>query len=93
MKPTAVYEDPDSLPVFNPADFIGKDSRFYFRLESVGDTITRRASVFADDAAYVRPALVSNQACQNCHGTFAGTEAAITTTRSMRMPAWLATVQ
>jgi len=54
--------------------FVGTDARVYFRLASVGDAVARRASVYADDTSYVRPALASNQSCQNCHGTFAGTE-------------------
>ncbi|MBK6452183.1 MAG: hypothetical protein IPF84_06425 [Proteobacteria bacterium] len=81
------------LRIPGAASFVGTDSRVYFRLETEGVTPVRRASVYADDAAYVRPALVSNQSCQNCHGTFAGTGAAITTTRSMRMPAWPATAR
>ncbi len=47
--------------------------RYYFRLETAtGVTPARRASVYADDAAYARLDLVSNQSCQNCHSTFAG---------------------
>jgi len=62
------------LRIPGAASFVGTDSRVYFRLETEGVTPVRRASVYVDDAAYVRPALVSNQSCQNCHGTFAGTE-------------------
>ncbi|MDW7711851.1 MAG: cytochrome c3 family protein [Deferrisomatales bacterium] len=63
-----VVADP---PMPNPAEFVGTDSRYYFRLQTgVGVTPARRASVSADDAAYVRPALASKQACINCHGTF-----------------------
>ncbi len=65
-----------TLRIPGAASFVGTDARVYFRLETAtGVTPRRRASVYADDAAYVRPALVSNQSCQNCHGTFAGEEA------------------
>jgi OmcA/MtrC family decaheme c-type cytochrome len=52
---------------------VGTDSRVYFRLNTpAGVTPARRASVSADDAAYARLDLVSDQSCQACHGTFAG---------------------
>ncbi len=53
--------------------FVGTDARVYFRLNTpAGVTPSRRASISADDAAYVRLDLVSDQSCQNCHGSFAG---------------------
>jgi OmcA/MtrC family decaheme c-type cytochrome len=59
--------------ITNGATLVGTDSRFYFRLSSVsGVSPARRASVYADSAGYQRVDLVSNQACQNCHSTFAG---------------------
>ena len=62
-----------TLRIPGAASFVGTDSRVYFRLQTAaGITPARRASVYADDAAYVRPALVSNESCQNCHSTFAG---------------------
>jgi OmcA/MtrC family decaheme c-type cytochrome len=61
-----------TLRIGGAGAYVGQDSRFYFRLQSVGVTPTRRASVYADDAAYVRQALVSNESCHNCHSTFAG---------------------
>jgi OmcA/MtrC family decaheme c-type cytochrome len=65
-----------TLRIPGAASFVGTDARVYFRLETAtGVEPRRRASVYADDAAYVRPALASNQSCQNCHGTFAGEEA------------------
>ncbi len=64
-----------TLRIPGAASFVGTDARVYFRLETAtGVTPRRRASVYADDAAYVRPALASNQSCQNCHSTFAGSE-------------------
>jgi OmcA/MtrC family decaheme c-type cytochrome len=62
----------NGVPV-NPSDFVGTDARIYFRLNSpAGVTPARRASVNADDAAYARLDLVSDQSCKNCHGEFAG---------------------
>jgi len=58
------------IKVAGAGAYVGTDSRYYFRLQSADGT--RRASVYTDDANYVRPDLASNQACQNCHGTFAG---------------------
>ncbi|MBE0577696.1 MAG: hypothetical protein IH613_17595, partial [Desulfuromonadales bacterium] len=52
--------------------FNGGDTRYYFRLQSVGVTPTLRASVSADDAAYARLDLASDQACINCHGNYIG---------------------
>jgi OmcA/MtrC family decaheme c-type cytochrome len=53
--------------------FVGTDARVYFRLNTpAGVEPARRASVSADDAAYARLDLVSNESCTNCHGTFAG---------------------
>jgi OmcA/MtrC family decaheme c-type cytochrome len=53
--------------------FVGTDARVYFRLNSpAGITPARRASVSVDNAAYARLDLVSDQACINCHGNFAG---------------------
>ena len=60
------------IKVAGAGSYVGTDSRYYFRLGSVGATPARRASVYADDSAYVRPDLASNQSCQNCHSTFAG---------------------
>jgi OmcA/MtrC family decaheme c-type cytochrome len=55
------------------ADFVGTDARVYFRLnDPEGVEPRRRASVNADDDAYARLDLVSNESCTNCHGTFAG---------------------
>jgi len=60
------------VPV-NPADFVGTDARVYFRINTPsGVSPSRRASINADDAAYVRVDLASDQTCINCHGNFAG---------------------
>jgi len=61
-----------TLRIAGAGKYVGTDSRYYFRLGSAtGITPARRASVYADDAAYVRPSLASNKSCQNCHSTFA----------------------
>lgn len=66
IKPSTTGATPPvALPL--PSSFVGGDTKYYFRL---GSTSGARASVSANDAGYVRPDLVSDQACINCHGDF-----------------------
>ena len=70
---TSVVNGVYTFRIPGAATYVGTNARVYFRLNSpTGVTPARRASVSADDAAYARLDLVSDQACINCHGNFVG---------------------